>query len=164
VNFNYFVGYYSSNLGPNLSPDASVMEAGLFAAYDKAIIDAGWWDDWETRKGLCASSYNRIAYDTSKTSIGMGKMDKNQYSISCSPNPNINHRLLIKYYLPENKKIKIELINSSGFVQALMENESIRTKGQYENEFDISSYPCGLYFVRMISGGEIITTGKFLKR
>jgi hypothetical protein len=59
VNFNYFIGYHSTELGANLSTEAAVIEAGLLAAYNKAKLDAGWWDDWEESKLWCESNYNR---------------------------------------------------------------------------------------------------------
>ncbi len=166
ANYIYYVGYDIENRNVNISPDFMVNKAGLLAAYNKPKIDAGWWDDWQPCKHWCSKEYFRIVQnsintinDTINDDNVCELLNQDRYSISYSIN---NDKLNLKYNILEDNKIKIEIINSSGVILNQINNENVLSKGQYENVFDITNLNSGLYFIRIFSGGIIMTTAKFI--
>ena len=73
------------------------------------------------------------------------------YSISrIYPNP-FNPVTSITYGMPENSKVEISIHNIQGRVIATLEN-TFQTAGYYTLSWNASSYPSGVYLIRMDSG------------
>ena len=74
-----------------------------------------------------------------------------KYSIhNIYPNP-FNPITHITYGLPENSNVKIIVYDLTGKQLRTLINE-FQTSGYYNLEWDASSYPSGVYFIKMVCG------------
>lgn len=73
------------------------------------------------------------------------------YSLSQNyPNP-FNPTTTIKYSILKASKVQLKIYNTLGLEVATLVNEN-KQSGDYEVEWDASSFPSGVYFYRFISG------------
>lgn len=167
----YYTEYCTENMPHNLSLEGVMMESGLFAAYNKSKIDAGWWSEWDVCKKYCSTNYlsvtmigntNIAVNDTSKNSFSA-----NSYSIDCLPEKD-SSLLKINYSIPEDlgkdDAIYLEFVNSN--MEILKKIDQSSKKGIFSTDFNISTYTEGIYFLRLRmrnhSESEVFTTFKVL--
>jgi len=78
----------------------------------------------------------------------------NYLTLTSYPNP-FNTSTEIRYYLPEQAEIKLEVFNLLGRrVDILYKGK--KTKGYHSINWDAADYPSGIYFCKLISGGRSV--------
>ena len=65
------------------------------------------------------------------------------------PNP-FNPSTKIRYYLPEDGNIKLEIYNINGQLVNILYN-GYKTKGEYITEFNAENLPAGIYLCRLVT-------------
>ncbi len=79
-----------------------------------------------------------------------------EYSLSQNyPNP-FNPSTNIKYSIPQNSFVNLEIFNSLGEMITTLEN-SFKTAGNYEIKFDASNLAGGVYFYRLRTNSMVLT-------
>ena len=76
------------------------------------------------------------------------------------PNP-FNPSTNIEFSLPERANVRLEVFNSIGMRVAVLVDEN-KQAGYHTVRFDASSYSSGMYFYRLISDGNIVSTKKMI--
>lgn len=75
-----------------------------------------------------------------------------EYSLEQNyPNP-FNPSTIIKYGLPENSNVKIEIFNMIGQRYSMLVNTE-KSAGFYETTWDASNLPSGIYLIRIEAVG-----------
>ncbi len=87
----------------------------------------------------------------------------NSFTLSQNyPNP-VQNTAFIRYALPENTSVKLEIFDTLGRQVSTLINEE-QPAGWHELSFDTSALPSGAYFYRMTAGGFIDTKSMILMR
>ncbi len=76
------------------------------------------------------------------------------------PNP-FNPTTNIEFSLPKRMDVKLEVFNSLGRRVAILVDEA-RPAGFHTIRFDASSLSSGMYFYRLFSNGNVVTTKKMI--
>jgi hypothetical protein len=88
-----------------------------------------------------------------------GTQPKNYILDQNYPNP-FNINTTIKYYVPYNSYVKIELFNVKGEMKSILVN-GFRKAGYHQFSFAAYKLASGIYFYRM-QAGNYITTKKLI--
>jgi hypothetical protein len=72
-----------------------------------------------------------------------------------------NSATSIKYGVPRQSRVKIEVINALGMRVALLTDE-VHQPGYYEVKFDMAGLPGGVYFYRLTAPTGLVVTKKML--
>jgi hypothetical protein len=75
------------------------------------------------------------------------------------PNP-FNPKTIINFQLPSVSNVKLIIYDVLGNEVAILVNKLLQP-GMYEEEFDGTNYPSGIYFYRLLSG-EFVSTKKMV--
>ncbi len=76
------------------------------------------------------------------------------------PNP-FNPTTNIEFSLPKQADVRLEVFNSIGMRVAVLIDEN-KQAGYHSARFDASSYSSGMYFYRLITDGNIVSTKKMI--
>ena len=96
------------------------------------------------------------------TPTGVGDTDVKVIAFELNqnyPNP-FNPVTMIRYSIPEESFVKLEIINSLGERIELLEND-IKSSGTYESLWNASDLPSGVYFYQL-QAGDFVETKKML--
>jgi len=80
-------------------------------------------------------------------------------TLRCYPNPS-SGALRLRYLIHETRDLKLEMYSADGVLVKTLES-SMHQTGKYEQTFDMSDLPDGLYFIRL-QAGEQIETAKII--
>lgn len=100
----------------------------------------------------------QIDYDgtfaySSEASVNIEILNNNYQLLQNYPNP-FNPSTTISYFLPEESKVKIEVVNSLGEVVDKLADE-IKPQGKFEINWNASKLSSGIYFIKMKAESSI---------
>jgi len=145
-------GIYNDSLGPG--GNGFTISAGPFTISSNqsvivgfAIIKGNSLTDLINKANTARNKYSSVSVNT------ISELIPNKFNLSQNyPNP-FNPETTIKFAIPENEFVKINVYDVLGREIASLVNEKLKA-GTYEVNFNGSNLPSGAYFYRM-------TTDKF---
>lgn len=112
----------------------------------------------ETYNGIAEYRLKQVDYDGSYTysrtiSVDLNIKSRGYYLVQNYPNP-FNPSTTIQFNLPEQSRVKLNIINSLGqVVEQLVNGET--GKGTYEKVWNASKFASGIYYVSIRAESEV---------
>lgn len=135
--------------------DGSVEPVIIYNNQQKSIAyDTNWrWDEIDNLGIVVANgSYQQ----QTKYAFAVRSIDPQTVRVEQNyPNP-FRDQTTIRYSIPEQKEVKLEIFDVLGRKVATLVDES-QPKGIYTEQFDGQNYASGIYFYRIILDGEVTT-------
>jgi len=161
-----FPGNIAFNLSELLDPHAGMGVLAFFndGGVEPLIIynnqqesvfsETNWsWDEIE-KLGIVAA--NGSYQQQTKYALGIQSIDPQMVRIEQNfPNP-FREQTTIRYSIPEQKDVQLEIFDVLGRKVATLVNGS-KTEGIYKETFDGRNYASGIYFYRIILDGKVTT-------
>lgn len=135
--------------------DGGVEPLILYDGQQESVFsETDWrWDEIE-KLGIVAA--NGSYQQQTKYALGIQSIDPQMVRVEQNyPNP-FNRQTTIRYSIPEQKEVQLEIFDVLGRKVATLVNSS-QTEGIYKETFDGRSYASGIYFYRIILDGEVTT-------
>lgn len=115
---------------------------------------------------LVAGTHGRSLFEidlNTITGINESGLTVNDYKLLQNyPNP-FNPTTMIKYSVPSDEFVKLNVYNSIGEIVSTLGNEE-KPAGIYELVFDASNLPSGIYFYRLLAGNYMETKNMVLMK
>jgi hypothetical protein len=131
----------------------------------KHILIGNFFDDEHTDTIHINNSYLQRAYyylddvcvsEDSITCINVDNIKKNNniYEINIYPNPTSKF-INIKYNINDSKKVSCYIYNSFGIL--IKHIKQVNVFQNKNNIINVSKYPSGIYFIKLLTGKEVLT-------
>jgi hypothetical protein len=92
--------------------------------------------------------------------VGIDDLQSLSHSVVLSPNPS-SDMIKLDIEMNKNKQIDVQIFNSFGQIVKKLQNNDLQ-KGFNSVTIDINDLSEGIYFAQILSGGNIISTNRFI--
>jgi len=135
--------------------DGSIEPLIIYSGQQESVFfETNWrWDEIE-KLGLVAT--NGSYHQRTRYALAIQSIDPQIVRVEQNyPNP-FNKQTTIRYSIPEQKEVQLEIFDVLGRKVATLVDES-QTEGIYKETFNGQNYASGIYFYRIILDGEVTT-------
>jgi len=143
--------------GPSAASDITYLPGQYYNGTSR-IYEGPWI---RNARGVGALSFFEfIIFDSAATAVATAAETPGKVGLTSYPNPS-NSSAQISFTLPREEHVRLELYTSSGrFVRTLVDGRERR--GEHTVPVEMSSLPSGVFFYRLVIGGEGARTGKIV--